>query len=157
MHKDWLFIEDNQICHFRAAGVLIRNNRLFMQREKGGNEYALPGGHVGFGETAAQALIREYKEETGADILPERLLWVEENFWKWGGRDAHNISFYYLISLQNDADIPKHCFMSQKDNCNVLLEWVALEDLPNLTIYPSFLAEKVINLSEHIEHFIRYS
>ncbi|MCL2671563.1 MAG: NUDIX domain-containing protein [Clostridiales bacterium] len=156
MQKDWLFIEEDHICNFRAAGVLIRNDRMFMQREKDGTECALPGGHVSFGETAAQALIREYKEETGADILCGRLLWVEETFWKWGERDAHTITFYFLISLQDDADIPDGVAASQKDNCNVLLEWVALNKLPDLTVYPSFLAEKVKDISDHIEHFVRY-
>jgi len=156
MQKDWLFIEEEHICNFRVAGVLIRNGWLFMQREKDGSEYALPGGHVGFGETAAQTLIREYKEETGADILCGRLLWVEETFWKWGARDAHTITFYFLISLQDDVDILDEVAASQKDNYNVLLEWIALDKLPDLTVYPSFLAEKAKNLSDYIEHFVRY-
>ena len=32
-----------------------------------------PGGHVAFGETTAETIVREFKEEIGADIKVERL------------------------------------------------------------------------------------
>lgn len=83
MKPDWLFKSENYICNFRSAGVLIRNNKILVQREKDGLEYALPGGHVKIGETSMEALIREYQEEIGADITCERLIWVEECFWEW--------------------------------------------------------------------------
>ncbi|NLP48405.1 MAG: hypothetical protein GX345_05605 [Clostridiales bacterium] len=47
---DWLFSGENYICNFRSAGVLIRNNKILLQRDKEGLEYALPGGHVKIGE-----------------------------------------------------------------------------------------------------------
>ncbi|MDE6847136.1 MAG: NUDIX domain-containing protein [Lachnospiraceae bacterium] len=47
---------------------------MVVQRDKSGSEYAIPGGHVKVGETTEEALIREYKEETGADVKCERLL-----------------------------------------------------------------------------------
>ena len=156
MKKDWMFSDEKNICNYRTVGVLIRDNRILVQREKDGNEYALPGGHVKFGETSVQSLIREYKEETGADIICQRLIWVEEAFWKWGSKDAHTIAFYYLISLKNDTDIPDGFFESHKDNCNVLLEWVAIDDLKNLTVYPAFIKEKAMSVSDGIEHFISY-
>ena len=51
-------------------------------------------------------LVREYKEETGADIKVGKLLWTEECFWEWNGTQAHNIAFYYLIELADGSDIP---------------------------------------------------
>jgi 8-oxo-dGTP pyrophosphatase MutT (NUDIX family) len=152
--KDWLFSDDGSVCSYRAAGVLIRGDKVLVQREKNANEYALPGGHVRVGETSVQSLIREYKEETGADILCSRLVWVEEAFWKWGGKDAHSIVFYYLVSLKNEEDIPDHYFASQKDNCSVLLEWVTFDEMKKLTIYPAFIKDRIESISECIEHYI---
>jgi len=154
MNGDWLFQDENSVCNFRVAGVLIRDGKILVQRDKGGDAYALPGGHVKKNETAQQSLIREYKEETNADIICNRLIWVEESFWKWGGRDTSTIAFYYLIALANDADIPGDYAVPQKDNDNVILEWVSLDDLEKLTIYPRFLAEKVRNIADSIEHFV---
>jgi len=62
MQTDWLFKGDNYICNFRSAGVLIRKNKVLVQRDKDSEEYALPGGHVKIGESSMDSLVREYKE-----------------------------------------------------------------------------------------------
>jgi len=155
MQKDWLFREDHYICSFRSVGVLIRNDKILVQRDKDGSEYALPGGHVKIGESSIDSLIREYKEETGADIICERLIWTEECFWEWNKKLTTTIAFYYLISLHNDTDIPDNGeFVSQKDNCDVVLGWLPLDKLKSLTIYPSFLKEKILDIGDYTEHFI---
>ena len=154
MKKDWLFSDDDSVCNYRVAGVLIRDGKLLVQREKDGAEYALPGGHVQSGETSAETLTREYSEETGADIVCERLIWVEECFWKWGKKDAHTLNFYYLISLKNDRDIPDGYFAPQKDNDNVVLEWLSFDELAAVTVYPEFLTDKIRNIADGIEHFV---
>ena len=74
MQMDWLFKGESYICNFRSVGVLIKNNKILVQRDKDGSEYALPGGQVKIGESSIDSLKREYKEETGADIICERLL-----------------------------------------------------------------------------------
>ena len=42
----------------------------------------------------------------GVQIECRRLLWSEECFWKWNGKQVHNIAFYYLIKLCDDFEIP---------------------------------------------------
>lgn len=44
MKNDWLFASENAVCGVRTAVVLIKGNKLLVQREKNGEEYALPGG-----------------------------------------------------------------------------------------------------------------
>ena len=154
MTKDWHFREDTSVCLFRTVGILLRNEKILVQCDKG--VYALPGGHVKIGETSEETLIREYKEETGADILCDRLVWVEESFWKWGNKDAHGIVFYYLISLKNKADIPEGGFISQKDNCDITLKWVSIEEIKQLEIYPTFIKDKIENISQNMEHIISF-
>jgi len=152
--NDWIFSDEKNICHFRVAGLLIRNGKLFVQKDNQ-NMCALPGGHVSFGETSANTLIREFKEEAGVDIKINRLIWVEENFWKWGCKDAHNISFYYLVSLKNDADIPDSFCKIMNDNKDIKLTWLTFDEIQKLTIYPLYLKEKIANLPDDIEHFVR--
>ena len=156
MINDWIFSDEQKICHFRVAGILIRNNKLFVQKDND-NVFAIPGGHVSFGETSENALIREFKEEIGVDILINRLVWVEENFWEWGKKKAHNISFYYLVSLKNDKDISDTFSKPIKDNSDILLSWLDFNEMKNATVYPEFVKEKIENISDNIEHFTRIS
>ena len=91
--KDWLFSSSDYICDLRTVAVLVKDGKILVQREKDGNEYALPGGHVKIGETLEDGLIRETMEEMGVKIECKRMLWSEECFWEWNGKQAHNIEF----------------------------------------------------------------
>lgn len=155
MKKDWLFESGEYICDLRTVAVLVKNNKILVQREKNGSEYALPGGHVKIGETLEAGLIRETAEEMGVKIECKRLLWSEECFWEWKGKQAHNIAFYYLIELCENFEIPdEEEFISQKDNCNVLIGWMPIDEIQNVTIYPEFLKKEIFQLNEPIKHFI---
>jgi ADP-ribose pyrophosphatase YjhB (NUDIX family) len=155
MEKDWHFVTDEYICGLRTVGVLVKDGKILVQRDRDGKDFALPGGHIQIGETLEDGLIREFKEETGADIECKRLLWTEECFWRWNNKEAHNVAFYYLIDLKVASKIiDDHEFVSQKDNCNVVLGWIGIEEIQNTTIYPDFLKKEIFNLKEPIKHFI---
>lgn len=115
----------------------------------------LPGGHVKIGENSEQALIREYKEETGADIICKRLIWTEECFWKQSENSYNTIAFYYLIELADGFCIPDNGeFVSQKDNCSVVLGWLPIENLNEIIVYPSFIKKEIFNITDVCRHFI---
>jgi len=54
----------------RVYGVLIKDNKILMVKDPrhGSRVWELPGGGVDEGETPDQALVREFKEETGLEI-----------------------------------------------------------------------------------------
>ena len=62
----------------RVTGVVVEDGRiLLLNQDSGtGRSWSLPGGKLEAGETLAQALVREMKEETGLDVEPGRLLYV---------------------------------------------------------------------------------
>lgn len=155
MKNDWFFQNENYICSFRTAGVLIHDKKIFVQRDKDGCEYALPGGHVVIGETSAESLIREFQEEIGVDIICKRLIWTEECFWTWNNKQAITLAFYYLIALTKENAIPDRGeFVPQKDNDQVVFGWIPIEDLQHIKIYPSFIKDKIYCLENYPEHFI---
>lgn len=155
MERDWLFTTDEYICDLRTAAILVRDNKILVQRDRYGNEYALPGGHIKIGETLEDGLIRETKEEMGVNIKCNRLLWSEECFWKWNEKQVHTIVFYYLIELSENEEIPDIGeFVSQKDNCDVVIAWMPINELQNVIIYPEFLKKEIYNLNEPVKHFV---
>ena len=60
MDKDWIFKTDKYICDLRTVGVLVRDGKLLVQRDRDGSEYALPGGHVKIGETTVDEIGRAH-------------------------------------------------------------------------------------------------
>lgn len=158
INEDLLLKTDNGLFSYRIAGVLIRDGKILISRALGDTAYAFPGGHVTFGETSQEALIREFKEEMGADISIERLLWVQENFWKWDTNDCHQLCLYYMIRLCDETQIPLEGvfnYQPQLDSEKYKLEfsWIELKQLEDIEFYPEFAQEKVLCLSDTIEHF----
>ena len=82
-----------------------------------------------------------------------RLLWSEECFWEWNGRTAHSFAFYYLID-DNSAIPDTGEFTSPKDNCNVVLGWMPIEELQDVVIYPEFIKTEINYLDEPMKHFV---
>ncbi len=155
MSVDIRFYTGNCSFSLRTVGVIFNGRKILVQREKNNYEYALPGGTVKFGETTEEALLREWKEETGTNIEIKRLLWTEENFWEWNGKRQQGIAFYYLVDFIGYSSIPiTDEFISQMDNCNVVLGWMPLDELKNITLYPEFAKAELLSLCESTTHFI---
>ena len=150
MPQDWLFQTENGVCDFRCAGLLIQDGKVLLQRD--GNEYAVPGGHVQFGETGAEAVVREFREELGVSVQCGNVLWTEECFWQWKGKLNHTLSFYYSVSLKEDSELPPQGFWRMKDHPHVEMGWVALEEVKGLKVYPDFLKTEIIEL--RAGHFV---
>ena len=157
LHDDWLYERNGYVCGVRVAGVLIKNNQILVQRDRNGNEYALPGGHIKIGETLEDGLRREVQEEIDMAITVKRLLWSEESFWNQNGTMVHHLCFYYLAEAPLYFDIPRSGeFISHRDNDDVVIGWLNTEKIEKITIYPSFLKTELRTLCSPIKHFVTY-
>ena len=61
-----------QIKHIGVYGLLVKDNKILLIKKCGGpydGKLDLPGGSIEFNESIEEALIREFKEEVGIDIL----------------------------------------------------------------------------------------
>ena len=54
--------KDNISFKFRVAGIIIKDNKILLDKTENSPNYYLPGGYVELGETTKQALMRELKE-----------------------------------------------------------------------------------------------
>ena len=88
-----------------ARGVCFREGQLLLCRAKGGATTYLPGGHVEFGETGRQALVREVKEELGLDAQTGKFLGVVENAFTQHGKPHAEINLVYELILPPGAEI----------------------------------------------------
>ena len=82
-----------------ARGVCVVDGKILLCKAKGGKTTYLPGGHIEFGETGRQALVREIKEELGLASSTGAFLGVVENSFLQHGVPHSEINLVYELSL----------------------------------------------------------
>ena len=61
------------------------------------------GGHVEFGECAADTAAREFREEIGQDLTGIRRADVLENIFSWAGATQHEIVFVFTAAFADES------------------------------------------------------
>lgn len=92
-----------------ARGVLAVEGSVLACRSKGASNTYLPGGHVEFGETAAQALAREFFEEAGIRIRVGAFLGAVENLFDQDGERHCEVNLVFAVAsdeVSPDAPVP---------------------------------------------------
>jgi 8-oxo-dGTP diphosphatase len=79
----------------RVAALFTHEDRIVLVRHRKGDKsyHLLPGGGVRWGETLAEALVREVAEETGFQISPGELVVVNDTISPDGTRHVVNFTF----------------------------------------------------------------
>lgn len=156
---DILFKTDDWVFSYRVAGICVQNGKVLLQTTTGEDRsFAFPGGHVEFGETNEETLIREFNEEIGADIRVGELKWVAEVFFPWGSKPCHQICLYYMVEILN-PEIPKDgIFMAREHiegrNFDLEYHWVPIEDVGKLEVYPTQTPQLLQKINEGVQHFV---
>ena len=153
---DILFKTDDFVFSYRVAGVCIRDDKVLLQKPTNDTAHAFPGGHVAFGETHEQTLIREFREELGADITVGELMWVGELFFPWGEKPCHQICLYYAVDIVDDRTPKNGVFMGAEHlehrKFDMEFHWIPVEKLLEIEVYPTRTSE-LIQKSD-VQHFI---
>jgi 8-oxo-dGTP pyrophosphatase MutT (NUDIX family) len=157
--SDILFHRDDYVFSYRVAGILLRDNKILLQKPTNDTGYAIPGGHVELGETNAQTLEREFKEEIGADITVGALKWVAEIFFPWGEKPCHQICLYYNVVLKDETQIPLDgVFVGDERiegrNFKIEFHWKPVDSLRQLEVYPTNISDLMKRYKEGVQHFV---
>jgi 8-oxo-dGTP diphosphatase len=68
--------------------------------------YDLPGGGLEASEDEATALIREFQEETGLLVRPERLLCRAGQYWINQGAPRNSLASFYRVTAEGEPSHP---------------------------------------------------
>lgn len=156
---DILFKTEDFVFSYRVGGILIRDDKILLQKPKD-DDYAIIGGHVASFETTEETLKREFKEEIHADIEVEKLFAVGEIFFPWGKKPCHQLAMYYKVRLEDEQSIPSEGIFGgydELDNQRYDLDfcWVPLDELRNgLQVYPLELIPYILEDSGDVAHFV---
>ena len=136
----------------RVAGILIEDDKiLLIQHHKNNKKYWLiPGGGNDWGETAKEALIREYKEETNMNIEVDEFLFFSETIYPNKERHILNLFFRIHRNEKNNSTI------KLGDEAVLIdLKFVTKEELKTMIVYPN-IKENLLKLmnGEKIENYL---
>ncbi|WP_315371932.1 NUDIX domain-containing protein [Paenibacillus xylanexedens] len=124
-----------------AKAVIVQDGRLLVIRleDQYGTAYVFPGGGQEKGEELKDAVARECLEEIGQAVNVGELLHIREyigknhEFAEWDA-DIHQVEFYFACSLIDpEATVFEG---SNPDDHQVAVEWIELEDLSIIRLYP---------------------
>lgn len=106
-------------------GILEHDNRVLIAKRSlskkiAPGKYHLPGGHVEFAETPAEAIKREFLEEFELDVEVGNVF----HTFSYVIGDAHTVGISFLLSFDGDISAIK---VDSKENDEVI--WLASNDL----------------------------
>jgi ADP-ribose pyrophosphatase YjhB (NUDIX family) len=111
--------------------ALIKNDsRILVQtgydKNKNQSFLRLLGGGVEFGETAEQALHREFTEELGCALQNVRFLQIYENIFEYQGEKKHEITFLFSADVEEKiTKVDKIKILDSKTE--KYAEWVSVD------------------------------
>lgn len=155
---DILFKTEDFVFSYRVAGICIQNGCVLLQKPADDTGYAFPGGHAAFGETNAETLVREFREEIGAEIAVGELKWVGEVFFPWGDKPCHQICLYYRVDILT-PEIPRagsFTAREQTEEGSFALEfhWIPLARISEIEVYPENAAGLLRKPDAGVQHFV---
>lgn len=126
----------------RVAGILIENDKILLieHKKKDKRYWLIPGGGVDWGESTAEALIREYKEETNLDIEVKRFLFLSETIAP--DNEKHVINLYFEI--QKIEDSKSELKIGNEEILNDL-KFLTKEEVKDIKLYPN-IKEQIMML-----------
>ena len=148
---DVTFDTDAAKINYRAAGIVIEDGKILAMKDEKSPYYYLPGGRVLMGETAENAVLREFREELCADARIERPLWLAQSFFTEDvdGKRYHELCVYFLMDIGGTDILSRGERFTLYEGVHThVFEWLPVESLENEYFYPLFLKTEASRLPE---------
>jgi ADP-ribose pyrophosphatase YjhB (NUDIX family) len=132
-------VERSPHIEILARGLARIGDQILICRSLKWGYCYLPGGHVEFGESSADALRREFIEECGTSVRVGALQSVVEQRFVQRGRSRHELSLVFHVELDvNHAEDQPPALSSREPK--IAFEWVAAGTLSTQRFFPACIA-----------------
>lgn len=142
--------------HLRAAAVVAKHECVLLHQLEGDSFWALPGGRVEPGETAAAAITREFQEELGIPVQCGELLWVVENFFSYADKPHHELGLYFEVTPEGGSILESAGpFIGTEGSRSLKFAWFDRARLAEIDLRPSFLIDALANGKSSFTHVVQ--
>ena len=131
------------ICLFRDGNRILVSEGFDSSNQ---NDFCRPlGGGIEFGEHSRDALLREIREEIGAEVEGVELLYVLENIFLYEGRRGHEVVFVYDAELSDKSLYGRGEIHGYREEAGAgfVARWRSLAEMEenNMKLMPEGLAD----------------
>lgn len=126
-----------------ARAVLIRAGSILLCRNVKHGYLYLPGGHVEFGERAADAVVRELMEEAGLAVEPRSVILVSEHVFRQQGVLRHELNVVFHVeraAAAGGGGPTDPVFHVEPLEPKIAFDWVPLSGLHGIDLRPGTIA-----------------
>ncbi|MBR5409144.1 MAG: NUDIX domain-containing protein [Clostridia bacterium] len=132
---------DGGLLNVRVGAIIQKDGKVLMVKNPAADYYYSVGGRIAFGETSAEAVVREVEEETGVKMEVDRLGFIHETFFvdkdegsPRQGTLIYEISFYFFMKTPENFE--PVCESTTNAGQKEALVWVSPES--DERYYPAF-------------------
>ncbi len=127
------------LCVFQHDGrILVAKGQ---DRSTGAEFYRPLGGGIDFGETGAQALNREVREETGEAIRDLRYLGTLESIFRYRARARHELLRIYDARFVDAGIYARPTVLAREGKRHKQARWLAPDELGDTPLVPEGLID----------------
>ena len=116
-------MSEEKIVRVGTGVMIFKDGKVLLGKRKaklGFGKWCFPGGHLEFGETFKENAIRETKEETNLNIIPKRIISLNNGMLD----DRHYVTIGMLGEIKSGE-----VKLTEPDKCE-RWDWFSLNDLP---------------------------
>ena len=137
--------KDKIILNF-TCGILSQSGKILLQKRADKGTWGLPGGAIELGESAVEALEREFYEETGVKVTVEKILNVYTKYSDSypNGDEAQVITMLYLVT--SETSISTNVFTSDE---TLDLDFFDASDIKNIVIVNQQHRDMIVDFFEN--------
>jgi ADP-ribose pyrophosphatase YjhB (NUDIX family) len=127
-----------------VRGAVFRDDRILLVLERADGGWTLPGGWADVGESAAEATVREVREESGYETRAVKLLALYDR-----NRHGHPAIPFHAYKVFFECELIGGAAASSSETAGV--DWFAEDGLPALST-SRVTAAQIRRLFEHFRH-----
>ena len=155
MDRDLCIDHCGGVVNIRVGAIIMKDGKFLMVGNPHFDYLYSVGGRIQFGETAAEAVVREVREETGRELEIDRLGFITEDFFYGDspakmGKLIYELGYYFY--MKTPPDFEPVCGSFTEDGSEEFLVWVAPEE--GRKLYPVFFNDELKHPEKGVKHFV---